>query len=414
MDKGRCLGYLLQTMIGTQGGSMSHDLFISHAEEDKAIATRVCSLLESRKITCWIAPRNLPPGMSYGKAIIEAINNSRAMLLVFSSRADASPHVEREVERAINRGVPVLPFRIEDILPSGALEYFLAGQQWLDAVKPPIEEPLQRLACAVEMLLSTRHDAASETAPVRGHVADVSPVPDTVELVLVRGGAFRMGDTFGDGDPGAAHVHEVRVSDFFIGKYAVLQREWEREMGSVPALFPDPLRPVERVSWDDVQEFITRLNVRTGGGYRLPTEAEWEYAARSRGKDERWAGTSDAPSLGDFGWFYHNSRGTEPAGAGQGAKPQTQPVGQKKPNGLGLYDMSGNVWEWCEDWYAVDYYESSPGDDPRGPEWGTHKVRRGGSWIEPIDLARTDYRGNSPPAGRSSNIGFRLARDGRR
>jgi formylglycine-generating enzyme len=135
----------------------------------------------------------------------------------------------------------------------------------------------------------------------------------------------------------------------------------------------------------NIQKFLTKLNRKTGQNYRLPTEAEWEYAARSGGKKEKWSGTSNASKLIDYGWYKKNSN------------RQTHPVGAKKPNGLGLYDMSGNVWEWCSDWYDEDYYKISPVIDPKGPYSGKHRVLRGGSWLNLVNFCRLSYRYESYP-----------------
>ncbi|MBT4174021.1 MAG: SUMF1/EgtB/PvdO family nonheme iron enzyme, partial [Candidatus Marinimicrobia bacterium] len=154
--------------------------------------------------------------------------------------------------------------------------------------------------------------------------------------------------------------------------------------------------PVERVSWQDVQDFIKKLNKKTGMHYRLPTEAEWEYAARSGGKKEKWSGTSNKSILGDYGWYSDNSN------------RQTHIVGTKTPNGLGLYDMSGNVWEWCSDWYDSDYYENSPKQNPQGPQSGSFRVKRGGSWGLYQKFLQGSGRGSCNPVSSSSYIGFRL------
>lgn len=139
-------------------------------------------------------------------------------------------------------------------------------------------------------------------------------------------------------------------------------------MGSNPSHFSScgDKCPVESVSWNDAQDFISRLNSRTGKRYRMPTEAEWEYAARSGGKREKYAGGNDVDAVA---WYGSNSGS------------RTHPVGQKQPNGLGLYDMSGNVWEWCQDWYGGSYYNQSSRDNPGGPSSGSSRVIRGGGWV---------------------------------
>jgi formylglycine-generating enzyme required for sulfatase activity len=205
-----------------------------------------------------------------------------------------------------------------------------------------------------------------------------------------------MGDTFGDSESHEKPVHEVCVDDFYLGKYEVTQGQWEKVMGNNPSHFKGRDNPIEQVSWNDVLEYIDRLNNQSGRKYRLPTEAEWEYAARSGGKKEKYAGTSQESELGQYAWYRSNSG------------EQTHPVGQKKPNGLGLHDMSGNVMEWCADWYDENYYKNSPKDNPRGPSNGSRRVLRGGSWIFNPGSVRAAYRYWYDPATRYLLGGFRL------
>jgi formylglycine-generating enzyme required for sulfatase activity len=228
-------------------------------------------------------------------------------------------------------------------------------------------------------------------------VAAMAQAAPSIEMVSVKGGCYQMGDTFGDGVSNEKPVHQVCVSDFQIGKYEVTQAQWVAVMGSNPSAFKEcgGNCPVENVSWEDAQEFIRQLNDLTGKNYRLPYEVEWEYAARSGGRQEQFAGTSDLDELGAYAWFGDNS----------GKK--THPVGTRKPNALGLYDMSGNVWEWCKDWYDDKYYEKSPRKNPRGPLSGSGRVLRGGSWNDSAGGARASYRFNSP-GFRNCNFGFRL------
>jgi formylglycine-generating enzyme required for sulfatase activity len=220
-----------------------------------------------------------------------------------------------------------------------------------------------------------------------------------MEFVLIPGGCYEMGDTFGDGEAHEKPVHKVCVDDFYMAKYEVTQKQWQKVMGSNPSHFKGCEGcPVETVSWDDVQAFISKLNSQTGMRFRLPTEAEWEYAVRSGGKKEKWAGTNSESSLGDYAWYDGNS--------GQ----RTHPVGQRKPNGWGLYDMSGNVWEWVNDWYDDKYYGKSPEKNPQGPSGGTYRVLRGGAWGGHQDFARCASRHGHFPDFRNYDNGFRCAR----
>lgn len=208
-----------------------------------------------------------------------------------------------------------------------------------------------------------------------------------------------MGDLFGEGIEDEEPVHEVCLRDFYIGRYEVTQKQWEKVMGANPSFFKmGGEYPVENINWRQIQEFVYKLKETTSRDYRLPTEAEWEYAARSGGRKERWAGTSRNSELNDYAWTDLNS------------EEQSHPVGQKKPNGLGLFDFSGNVWEWIADWYDPDYYKHSPRNDPKGPErsWDHSRVIRGGSWISRPEHVRASLRARAISTVRG-NLGFRLA-----
>lgn len=218
-----------------------------------------------------------------------------------------------------------------------------------------------------------------------------------MEFVYVKGGCYQMGDTFGGGYP-EEKPHEVCVGDFWLGKYEVTQSEWEKLMSANQSSSKKgPRYPVENVSWDDAQVFIKKRNSQSGLNYRLPTEAEWEFAARSGGNKENWAGTSDDSSFTEYAWHDKNSGNT------------THEVGTRKPNGLGLYDMSGNVFEWCGDWYDENYYNSSPRDNPAGPQIGSMRAIRGGSWNIYRRNVRASYRYRGSSNFRRNDLGFRLA-----
>jgi formylglycine-generating enzyme required for sulfatase activity len=173
-------------------------------------------------------------------------------------------------------------------------------------------------------------------------------------------------------------------------------------MGSNPSHFKQAGKdaPVEQVSWEDCQEFVKRLNAKEGapeGTYRLPTEAEWEYACRAGSRTAFYSGDEES-RLGEIAWYGSNSGS------------RTHEVGGKTPNNLGLFDMSGNVWEWCHDWYESDYYGSSPPADPSGPGSGSARVARGGSWCLSAGLCRSADRRRLSPGNRNDSLGCRLAR----
>ncbi len=224
-----------------------------------------------------------------------------------------------------------------------------------------------------------------------------------LEMVNLPGGEFTMGSNSSRWDD-EKPPHQVRVSPFSIGKTEVTQVQWKAIMGSNPSSFKGDDRPVENVSWDDVDEFIKRLNQKTGLQFRLPTEAEWEYAARADSTTEFSFG-DDEKQLGDYAWFGENSGNT------------THPVGQKKPNDFGLFDMHGNVWEWCSDWYSDSYYAECQRQgtvaDPPGPSTGSYRVDRGGGWSHVAVYCRSAYRGDDAPGSRGADLGFRLVRIGR-
>jgi len=191
-------------------------------------------------------------------------------------------------------------------------------------------------------------------------------------------------------------VHEVTLDGFWMGETEVTQEQYEAVMGNNPSRFKAAKNPVEMVNWTDCQEFVKKINEKHPGmKFRLPTEAEWEYACRA-GSTGKWCFGDDETALADFAWFRANSYG------------KTHPVGQKKPNAWGLYDMHGNVFEWCADRYAK--YPDGSLTDPTGPESGQFRLIRGACWVNHPHYCRSAVRYSSPPASRNYYIGFRLSR----
>ena len=231
--------------------------------------------------------------------------------------------------------------------------------------------------------------------------------------VFVEGGLFLMGADNGEDDE--KPMHEVTVSSFWIMKTEVTQADWVAVIGSNPSHFKGDTLPVEQVSWIEAVEYANALSEKdrlqpayrmmkgtatcdfTKNGWRLPTEAEWEYAAMGgvKSKGYEYAGSNSADAVA---WYQVTSEIT------------AHPVGTKRANELGIYDMSGNVWEWCWDWYGSDYYGKSPAKDPRGPSSGTNRVDRGGSWLYEATDLRVANRNYVDPSARSYALGFRLVR----
>jgi len=230
-------------------------------------------------------------------------------------------------------------------------------------------------------------------------------------MVFVQGGTFQMGSNNGSSDE--KPVHSVTVSDFYIGKYEVTRKEWKEIMGTNPSNWKGDNLPVEKVSWYDAVEFCNKKSREDGltpcysgsgknitcnfsaNGYRLPTEAEWEYAARGGNKSKGYT-YSGSNTVDNVAWYDGNS-GSE-----------THPAGTKQPNELGIYDMSGNVWEWCWDWKGS--YGSSSQTNPTGASNGSRRMRRGGSWYSVAKYCWIAIRNHSIPDLTLSYIGFRLIR----
>ena len=216
-------------------------------------------------------------------------------------------------------------------------------------------------------------------------------------MINVYGGTFTMGATsemtepYGNENP----THQVTLSSYYIGETEVTQALWKAVMGYNPSESKGDNLPVERVSWNDCQEFIRKLNAATGRRFRLPTEAEWEFAARG-GNQSRRTQYSGSSNIDDVAWYDDNCGNS------------THPVKTKRPNELGLYDMSGNVWEWCQDWYGS--YTSYSQTNPTGPNSGSYRVQRGGGFNYIAPGCRSSYRGGQAPGFRRyGTIGFRLA-----
>ena len=267
------------------------------------------------------------------------------------------------------------------------------GQASGGALKRNVKNPTQTTSAPANPTNQSNPTTTSPSAPsLTFTVGGVS-----FKMIRVEGGTFTMGATSeqgSDAENDEKPAPHVTLSSYHIGETEVTQALWEAVMGSNPSDFKGADRPVEQVSWDDCQTFIRKLNAMTGKTFRLPTEAEWEFAARggNRSKGYKYSGGN---TLGNVAWYGDNS-GNE-----------THDVKTKSPNELGIYDMSGNVYEWCQDWYGD--YSSSSQTNPAGPSSGSIRVLRGGSWYLLAWFCRVSSRLSSPPGNRVGSLGLRLA-----
>ena len=278
---------------------------------------------------------------------------------------------------------------------------FVAGAQNVTVRKPKKQKP------ATTQVAPKKHK--SQSKPTKGGTvkrvatkASYSNGTLTVNgikysMVWVEGGTFRMGATSEQGSDAESDekpVHSVTLSGYYIGKTEVTQALWKVVMGSNPSSCKGDNLPVEQVSWNDCQKFIRKLNSLTGQNFRLPTEAEWEFACRG-GNNSRGYKYSGSNYIDNVAWYDGNSG------------DKTHPVGTKAPNELGIYDMTGNVWEWCADWYGD--YSSGAQINPKGPYDGSIRVYRGGGWSGGVSRCRSSNRDDRRPSGRSFFLGLRLA-----
>lgn len=394
-------------------------IFLCHASEDKPQVRDVYHQLQALGFAPWLDEEDLLPGQEWEREIPRALRASD-FILIFLSRTSVAKrgYVQREMKLALDAWqelpegtIHTIPIRIDDCaVPEQFRRY-----HWANLFEP---NGFDRIVRAIRAELAKRPEPAKpETAPSPNPQSPSQPSRSAavelmatarepgwtnslgMEFVLIPAGTFTMGSPDADGAAEADErpAHLVTISQpFYLAKFPVTQEQWEVVMGNNPSHFRgNPQCPVESVSWDDVQAFLQKLNAREGrGDYRLPTEAEWEYACRAGMKSPQ-----HPQDLNAIAWYGTNSNG------------QTQPVGRKLPNAWGLYDMVGNVWEWCLD--GRREYTRAVAVDPMGPtDAGAARVIRGGGWSNSALLMRAAYRYVYPPGYRDVHLGFRCARLG--
>ena len=424
----------------------NQDVFISHSSADSKLAYAMCAYLEEKGIRCWIAPRDIPGGVKYGKSIIMGVKTCKIIVVLFNNSANASEGVETEVERAFHYKLTLIPFKLDETIPSDSLEFSFGSFQWLDASKGNPEDHFDLLYQNCARILEKKERIIEEKPVIPISIdAKESPVKEipvqhqegnksqdnkknenkkkkrlaliglgslvvlalififmrndsvppkpvvkpTIQWVSIPAGKFMMGSTFSEiGKTEAEPKHEVSLSAFKMSAYEVTFEQYDAFCVATKREKPGDKgwgrgkHPVINVSWDDATAFAKWMVCR------LPTEAEWEYACR--------AGSTTPFNTGkDLTTSQANYRSNK-----------TTAVGSFAANTWGFYDMHGNVWEWCSDWYGD--YPSSPQTNPAGASKGSQRIYRGGCWESSSHSCLTAYRNKMYSGYRFGSIGFRL------
>jgi len=373
------------------------EIFISYANEDRKRAKTLAEALEREGWSVWW-DRRILPGKTFDEVIDTALAGAKCVVVLWSKSSAASNWVRAEASEGARRGI-LVPVLIEEVaIPFGFRQLQIADlRNWQGS--QPHSEYESLLKAILEKIGQPPGTTPKEGVEIQAPEEFTNSIG--MKFVLIPAGTFVMGSPPDEEDrDDDEEQHEVTISKpFYLQTTQVTPRQWKRIMKDNPSHFKkrgDDC-PVESVSWDDAQAFMSKLNKVEGGKkYRLPTEAEWEYACRA-GSTTRFCFGDDEAELREYAWYVDNSEGT------------THPVGHKEPNAWDLYDMHGNVYEWCQDWYGD--YPTGHVTDPTGAASGLLRVLRGGSWGDDAWYVRSAYRNWSSPGFRYDLIGFRLARD---
>jgi len=405
-------------------------IFFSYARADEEFALKLAKSLRSAGANLWIDQLDIPVGSRWDRAVMQALKTAESVLVILSPAAVDSDNVMDEVSFALEQKKPVMPVLYKNCeVPLGlrrvqyidfTVDFNLALRRLLHAfsIEPPSREPQPvepisgepreiRPPMKTSVSIPDQADLELESSPAGEEVETVAVGRKAftngigMKFVLIPAGTFMMGSPGAEvGREGDEVPHKVTITRaFYLQTTPVTQGQWERVTGNNPSRFKDAgdKCPVEKICWDEAQQFIEKLNKMEGTDkYRFPTEAEWEYACRAGGA-ERFCFGDEEGKLGEYAWYRGNSG------------KRTHPVGNKKANAWGLYDMHGNVWEWCQDCYGD--YPAGPVTDPKGSPSCEFRVSRGGSWFDNASDIRSAHRGWGWPSNRVNNLGFRLAWD---
>ena len=393
--------------------SLVREIFISYSRLNLDNVKAIKNEIEmSTSANCWMDLEGIESGaQQFTQDIVDGINGSRVFLFMLSKESQNSKFALRELNFAMkkaetNKEKHVVIVNIDNCQMCDEFDFMYGLTDTIVWTNQPQKEKLlkdiarwignteedrrnkKKLKIEAEKL---QHESCSPMSDIAFNVKNISFI-----MKPVRGGDFSMGslpDEAGSHDD--EYPHYVNLSDFYISETPVTQALWQAVMGDNPSFFKNSNGPVENVNWFECQQFIEKLNSITGRNFSLPTEAQWEYSARG-GRSKRNNKFSGSNNIEDVAWFIGNSDNS------------SHSVKQKEPNELGLYDMSGNVSEWCNDWYDEGYYKVSPDNNPQGPEIGFTKVVRGGSWHSFKGLCRVSYRHEREPEKKRSYNGFRI------
>ncbi len=393
--------------------SEQFDVFLCHNSQDKPEVIKIAQQLKQRGLKPWLDIWELPPGQSWQDLLEEQIEDvNSAAIFVGSSGFGPWQSVEMRafIREFIKRKCPVIPVLLEDAPQEPELPILLQDLTWVDFRRSE-SNPMEQLIWGITrikptILNSPKQEVEREKSQARNFTEDLGNGIN-LDMITIPGGKFMMGSSECEGRDSERPQHEVTVQPFYMGKYPITQAQYQQVMGNNPSRFKGNERPVECVSWDRAVEFCQRLLKQTGKEYRLPSEAEWEYACRAGTKTRFYFGSKLTPNMARC---KANIGGTLLGLVGVGDK--TIEVGKYSPNAFGLYDMHGNVWEWCQDiWHSN--YEGAPND---GRAWFSgassyktpYKVMRGGSWLDFPVNSRSVVREGRISWDVSDTLGFRV------
>jgi formylglycine-generating enzyme required for sulfatase activity len=431
---------------------MNHDVFISYSSQDVEAAQAICHVLEQNEIRCWMAPRNIPPGSDYGDVIDDAIKSCKVVVILYSKKAASSPWVTGELNVAFEEQKTIIPFRLDKTPLKGQTRVMLNQRHWIDAYPdyktkfndlvravaltvgkdvqidaPPVKPSVQLkkykktiifgLTAAIVIGLITVlclfiarqmhsyiYDKQGLHVNTRGLASQQEEALTAIldDMVLIDGGKFMMGNTpemedyLTEQDSFSTNVHEVELDNYYICKYEVTQKQWRAFLPTEGKCIVDgDNTAMDKLSWEDAKAFADTLSVITGLQFALPTEAQWEFAARGGNKTRRYVFSGHAWDATEVGWTSFEEL------------TSAHEVGGKRYNELGLYDMTGNVFEWCYDFYEP--YSLEKQINPQGPSKGSNHVLRGGDFrIDNLNDLKVSTRYYDAPFVNRKGAGLRL------